>query len=163
MRHLNSLRNIIALLFIIGCNGRTEVKVGEAKVTEIKDSTSRLVPASPPATNLKVSAYLIYNDGSISSFDVLNNKSIALWNTIIGGGDAIKPSTKVKLVLDGYVEDLLVTIKNGQRPLIKRTASNFVGQIYSIIKNTGCEEVSIKVFGRDKLLYSGVIPFHCGE
>jgi len=163
MRQFIFLKKTIIIFLLTACTERSKMKVAHTKSTEIKDSIDKPLVKPHFSQSLKVAARLIYNDGSMSTFDILNDKSIALWNTIIGGGDAIKPSSNVKLILNGYVEDLLIKIKVGRRPVIEKRLSNFVGQIESVIKHTGCEEVKIDVFGHDKILFNGTIPFHCGE
>ena len=102
-------------LLLLSCNGTTQVKVQDVKLTEVKNENSK-EPLIPPApTGLKVSAYLIYKDSTTSTFDVLNDKTKALWNTIIGAGDAEKPSERTKLILSGKLDSLKVTIYNGKK------------------------------------------------
>ena len=163
MGQFNFLKKIIVIFLIVACNERSKVKVAQTRSTKIKDSADAPSVKSHLSQSLRVTARLIYNDGSMSSFDILNDKSVALWNTISGGGDAIRPSSKVKLILNGYVEDLNVRIRVGQHPVIEKRLSNFVGEIETVIKHTGCEEVQIDAFGHDKILFKGTIPFHCGE
>jgi len=163
MTPFDLIKKTVVLFALIACNDTPIMRSDQTKSTQAKDSTPIPSITPPLSQNLKVTAYLIYKDGSISDFDILNDKSVALWNTVSGGGDAIKPSNKVKLILNGYVEGLLVKIKTGRKPVIEKRLSNFVGEIEIIIEDTGCEEVTIGVFGHQKILFSGTIPFHCGE
>ena len=92
---MTASKYIITILvgqLLFSCNGTTQVKVEDLKLTEVKKQPE--VPLPPIPTGLKVSAYLIFKDSTISTFDVLNDKTIPLWNTIIGAGDALKPSEK---------------------------------------------------------------------
>jgi hypothetical protein len=164
MKYYKTIFQILATLIFISCGGRTHCMEAAPKLIKSKEigGTAQSI-VTPPALNVKVAAYLVYKDGSISSFDVLNDKTVALWNTIIGGGDALKPSTKVKLVLVGEGDDLIVRIKNGKSKLIERPIGHFKGEIQTFIENTGCEEVLIEVSRQGKKLYKGSIPFHCGE
>lgn len=152
----------VGLLFF-SCNGTTQVKVEDVKLTEVKDDKTKEPPIPPAPTGLKVSAYLIYKDSTISTFDVLNDKTIALWNTIIGAGDAEKPSDRTKIVLTGKLDNLKVTIYNGKRKVENKQLPNFSGDFEFIINNTGCEEVKVTVTKFEKQVYTGTIPFKCGE
>jgi hypothetical protein len=155
---------VISIQLIISCNDistnrKKEVRVKDSKL-EVQDSLRRL---PLPSSELKVDAYLIYNDGTTSSFDVLNDKSIALWNVIIGGGDAEKPSDKVKLVLTGSFDSLLVVVKNGQRIVLREKNVKFSGDMIYKINNTGCDEVVVNIQRNNVLKYNDTIPFRCGE
>ena len=152
----------IGLIFF-SCNGTTQVKVQDIKLTEVKSDTTKDPPIPPAPTGLKVSAYLIYKDSTTSTFDVLNDKTIALWNTIIGAGDAGQPSERTKIKLTGKLDSLKVTIYNGKRKVENQKLPNFSGDFEFIINNTGCEEVKVIVTKLDKKVYQGTIPFRCGE
>jgi hypothetical protein len=155
---------IIAILFgclHFSCSEGTQVKVQDVKLTEVKKANEVALPPVP--TGLKVSAYLIYNDNTISTFDVLNDKSIALWNTIIGEGDVIKPSEKTRIRLNGKLDSLNVTIYNGKKKVINQKLPDFSGDYEFIINDTGCEEVKVVVTKLDKVVYQDKIPFRCGE
>lgn len=150
-------------LLLLSCNSTTQVKVQDLKLTEVKNDNTK-EPSIPPApTGLKVSAYLIYKDSTTSTFDVLNDKTKALWNTIIGAGDAEKPSERTKIVLTGKLDSLKVTIYNGKRKIENRKLPNFSGDYEFIINDTGCEKVKVIVTKLDKIVYQGTIPFRCGE
>jgi len=116
-----------------------------------------------PKVVLKVSAHLIYVDGTLSAFDVLNDKTIALWNIVAGGGDALKPSNKTKINLSGNTDSLNIIIKNGRRLVIDTTIIHFIKNVEYVIENTGCSEVFIKILRNKTPVYNDTIPFHCGE
>ena len=139
------------------------MKVEDVKLAEVKDDNTKDPPIPPAPTGLKVSAYLIYKDSTTSTFDVLNDKTIALWNTIIGAGDAEKPSERTKIVLTGKLDNLKVTIYNGKRKVENKQLPNFSGDFEFIINNTGCEDVKVIVTKFDKQVYKGTIPYRCGE
>ncbi|MES2430245.1 MAG: hypothetical protein V4556_04855 [Bacteroidota bacterium] len=154
------------IAFLVGhllfsCNETTQVKVEEVKLTEVKKEIE--VPLPPAPEGLKVSAYLIFKDSAISTFDVLNDKTIALWNTIIGSGDALKPSEKTRVRLTGKLDGLKVTIYNGNLKVINQRLPNFSGDYEFVINDTGCEEVKVIVTKLDKVVYQDKIPFRCGE
>jgi hypothetical protein len=153
---------IVGLLFF-GCNGTTQVKVKDVKLTEVKDDKTKDPPIPPAPTGLKVSAYLIYKDSTTSTFDILNDKTIALWNTIIGAGDAGQPSEQTKIKLTGKLDNLKVTIYNGKRKVENQKLPNFSGNYEFIINDTGCDEVKVVVTKFDKEVYKGTISFRCGE
>lgn len=158
----NILPFFVGLLFF-SCNGATQDKVQDLKLTEVKSDKTQDPPVPPAPTELKVSAYLIYKDSTTSTFDVLNDRTIALWNTIIGAGDAVKPSERTKIIVTGKLDNLKVTIYNGKRNVESKQLPNFSGDFEFIINNTGCEEVKVIVTKLDKEVYKGAIPFKCGE
>jgi len=154
---------LVVGLLLFSFNGRTQAKVEDAKLTEVKDNKTKDPPIPPAPTGLKVSAFLIYKDSTTSTFDVLNDKTKALWNTIIGEGDTEKPSERTKIVLTGKLDNLKVTIFNGKRKVENKKLPNFSGDFEFIINDTGCQEVKIIVTKFDKVVYKGTIPFKCGE
>jgi hypothetical protein len=92
MRHFYYLLFFITIQLISGCNDSSSKTKKELTADVPKSPTpDSTMTLPPPVSGLKVAAYLIYKDGSTSSFDVLNDKSKALWNVIIGGADAEKP------------------------------------------------------------------------
>jgi hypothetical protein len=137
--------------------------VKDVKLTEVKNDNSKDPPIPYSPTGLKVSAYLIYKDSTTSTFDVLNDKTIALWNTIIGAGDAEKSSVRTKIVLTSKFDSLQVTIYNGKKKVENQKLPNFSGDYEFIINDTGCDKVKVFVTKRGKMIYQGKIPFKCGE
>jgi hypothetical protein len=101
----------IALLFF-SCKCTTQVKNIELIHTNSNNIKDSSIPSVP--IELKVSAYLIYKDSTTSFFDILNDKTIIFWNTIIGAGDAEKPSERIKIVLMGKLDSLEVITYNGK-------------------------------------------------
>lgn len=87
-------------------------------------------PAGPPG--LKVAAYLVYKDGTFSSFDVLNDKTKALWNVIAGGGDTEKASTSTKVEITGRLHGLHLKIINGKKKVVDEALPDF-GGVHEII------------------------------
>ena len=161
---MTASKYIITILvghLLFSCNGTTQVKVEDVKLREVKKETQ--VPLPPAPTGLKLSAYLIFKDSTISTFDVLNDKTIVLWNTIIGAGDALKPSEKTRIRLTGKLDGLRVTIYNGKRKVINQKLPNFSGDYEFVVNDTGCEEVKVVVTELGKVIYQDKIPFRCGE
>lgn len=154
---------ILIVQLLLGCNGMTP-KVTEIKLTEVKNDVPEPPPPPPPILKgLRVAAVLVYADSTTSTFDILNDKSIALWNTIIGAGDAEKPSESIKIILTGKLDSLTVTIYNGKKKVVKQTLPVYSGDYELYVPNTGCDEVNVRVTKLNKVLYHGNIPFKCGE
>jgi hypothetical protein len=163
MRTLKYSYIILLGLLFHSCNGKTQVKVENMTLTHIKNDTFKAPPIPQLPSGLKISAYLIFDDKSLSTFDILNDKTIALWNTIIGGGDALKPSHKTKIVFTGKLDSLRVTIFNGVKKVENQLLPNFSGDFEFTINETGCEEVKIVVDRLGKIVYGNKIKFKCGE
>lgn len=159
MKFLICMPLLIIILFF-SCKNRDASQIRDWKTSETSDSIAK---SSPTKARLKVSAYLIYNDGSLSSFDVLNDKTVALWNAIAGGGDVLKPSENTKVILTGRLDSLDIKIKNGGKLVIDTSIVHSDKSIDYTIKNTGCEEVYVSIAQNRKLVYNDTIPFHCGE
>ena len=126
-----------------------------SKPKQAKSSSSR--------SDLRVSAYLIYNDGTLSTFDVLNDKAIALWNVVAGGGDAVKPSDSTKVKVSGSIDSLEIKIKGGRELLIDSIIMHADRDVDYVIENTGCTEIYVTISKSRRILYNDTIPFHCGE
>jgi hypothetical protein len=162
----------ILLLIIISffcCKNRTVANTNDQKIDKIfydsnekaaQDSTFNLPELK---SNLNVSAYLIYDDGTLSDFNVLSNKAIALWNVMAGGGDALKPSNSTLISFSGNLDSLNINIKNGNKLVIDTATIGSKRKLEYIIKNTGCFEVYVNVTRNMKTVYNDTIPFHCGE
>ena len=103
-----------------------------------------------------------------------------LWNTIIGEGEATKPSTStlVKVLVTGprggYDREAAVTVTiikvNSQaKPTVQRKALGVFsskGKQYVAfwLENTGCEELQVTArIGTARKVVGQRIPFHCGE
>lgn len=148
---------------MVSCKEAKKEEVREVKITEITMDSLVEPPPPPVPAGLKVAAYLIYNDSTVSAFDILNDKTIALWNVIAGGGDAEKPSNQTKIVLTGKLDSLKLTIRNGKRKAADQEIPDFSGVFGYVIENTGCNDVKVVVTKSGKIVYSGEIPFRCGE
>lgn len=110
---------------------------------------------------LKVSAQLIYDDGSLADFDAFD-KTKALWNVVAAGGDAAKPSNSTKISLMGNLEGVNVLVRNGKKKVVDTVIAKG-GPVEYVISGTGCMEVYVTVTKSKKLLYNDTIPFRCGE
>ena len=163
MTYLKHLYLVSIGLLLFSCNGTTQVTIKDIKLTEVKNDSIKEPPIPPAPTRLKVAGYLVYKDSTISSFDVLNDKTIALWNTIIGGGDAEKPSEKTKIVVTGKLDGLSITIYNDKRKVVHQKLPNFSGDFEFIINETGCYDVKVIVTKLNKVIYQNKIPYRCGE
>lgn len=166
MKHFISVTFLLSVQLFISCNDAAKPATKETPTDTIKTATHDTSAAMlPPAhmQDLKVAAYLIYADGTLSAFDVLNDKSVALWNVIIAGGDAKKNSDKVKLVLNGSLDSLSVIVKNGKKIVVNEKNITLTGEKIYQIKNTGCEELTVNVLRNAIVKYRDTIPFRCGE
>lgn len=137
------------------------MKIDDVVLTDVSKESEVSLPPVPSV--LQVTAFLIYEDNSISNFDILNNKNLALWNTIIGGGDTLKPSSKTKIILNGKLDGLKLLIYNGKREMIDEDLPDFSGIYEYVLEETGCEEVKIVVSEHDLIVFQDIIPFKCGE
>lgn len=150
----------VVSIFVSACKGKSIAKVSNAESGDTLATAARPVPPRP---SLKVTARLIYEDGSLSDFDILNDKSIALWNTIIGGGDAMKPSTSTKLSVSGGMDSLHLRIKDGRRMVLDTIFMLASDSFDYVIRNTGCEKLQVNIARDRKVIYNDTIPFYCGE
>jgi hypothetical protein len=167
MRTFVSMLLLTVVLFF-SCKDRSASQNTGEKISKVPDTIAK--PVHDSATNilssksdLNISAYLIYNDGTLSTFDVLKDKNIALWNVIAGGGDALKPSDSTKIKLSGNLDSLNIKIRNGRKLILDTSIMHSNNDFEYILKNTGCAEVYVNVIRNKKLVYNDTIPFHCGE
>lgn len=128
-------------------------------ITSCSDKKNK---SNSESNKLQVSAFLIYDDSSVSDFDVLNDKSIVLWNTFIGEGDAGKPSHKTKIIVLGTGENYSINIANAGNTVVDKNNVSISNETSFIIDDTGCGEVEISITG-EKFNYKGTIDFACGE
>lgn len=161
MKHGNIIKQIFIVTLFISCNNKTKLKIRELKSDSVTAENKIAIIASKDV--LKVSAYLIYDDNTLSTFDALNDSSKALWNTIIGAGDVVKPSTSTKVIVSGIADSSNIKIFNGKKKVIDKIITSTNGNVEYIIKNTGCEKVDIIITKNKKTLYEKKIPFECGE
>jgi len=159
----NFVSKLLLLFLFFSCKDRGASEKKGVEIIKIKDTVTKHVQDSVIKSNLNVSAYLIYNDGTLSTFDVLKDKTIALWNVIAGGGDALKPSDSTKIKLSGNLDSLKIRIRNGRKLVIDTAIIHSDQDFEYIVKNTGCSEVYVRVSRSKKLVYNDTIPFHCGE
>src|SRR6185312_3894997 len=158
MKIIVLLLTVIYLLF--SCHSRSKYYIESPTNNKVNGSIRQ---TSEQPDTLNVSANLIYEDGTVSTFDVLNDKNIVLLNTIIGSGDALKPSSKTKINLRGNLDNLNLKIKNGNKLILDTFIMNSSKEIEYIINNTGCEKVYITIYKNKNVVYNDTIPFHCGE
>jgi hypothetical protein len=163
----------LALLLIVGlyvsCLDNNKDSVTNETDLSTKDSTIKnLNPDSvidhgslKPIVN--VSAYLIYDDGSLSAFNVINNDSVMLWNAVAGGGDVLKPSHSTKFIVTGEIDSLDIQVKKGDKLAFEKKVRGSGNKVEFVIKGTGCTEVFVIITKNKSLILNDTIPFHCGE
>lgn len=140
------------------------------------------VSATPPYKITAIQAKLFYYDKGTFSRNVLAKPDFALWNTIIGEGDAEGPSDSTLVLVEVTGESsegerqplrkVELTALAGGKVLLKRAIE--VGlfsndhKFYAAfwLYDTGCEPVKLtaRMVGQPQAsLMSKTIPFNCGE
>lgn len=142
----------------------------------------RTPPVAPTTFRIAaIQAFLYFHKtGTFGTADLTTGK-VALWNTIIGEGEAEHPATSmlVKVVLTGpsfanQDGKLIVVAKAGKRTLVKQTfaiGDYFEEQTPSItlpllVPGVGCDEVTVTatLSGKGKRgTAAATVPFACGE
>lgn len=110
----------------------------------------------------KLSAFLVYADGTTSDFDLIDNNQISLWNTIIGEGSAGKPSEKTKIVVEGQNGDINLVVYQKKAIVLNKTFS-LIGKKEFIINGTGCQPLDIQIFQNANVILTKTINYECGE
>ncbi|MCC7097679.1 MAG: hypothetical protein IT472_10915 [Thermomonas sp.] len=125
----------------------------------------------------RVEARLFYSHSGSLSAPI--TPDTALWNVIIGEGDASEPSesTLVDVILRGEpgdyppgVLDIVVTETRSGKVVLKRTSALGIfsaqGRFHVPVwlSDTGCTPLTVKASLRDGSSRASLdIPFHCGE
>lgn len=125
----------------------------------------------------RVEARLFYSHSGSLSAPI--TPDTALWNVIIGEGDASEPSesTLVDVILSGEpgdypqgVLDIVVTETRSGKVVLKRTSALGIfsaqGRFHVPVwlSDTGCTPLTVKASLRDGGSRASLdIPFHCGE
>lgn len=136
-------------------------------------------PAAPKIGAIR--AQLYYEETGKLSNDILSDKDLSLWNTIIGEGGAGGASNYTLVTVEVQGKDVpvgavkvQVTARNSKRKIIAMNTADV--SIYDaktrfnaplFLYNTGCDEIEISA----SLLGKGIsrnevkakIPFACGE
>lgn len=140
------------------------------------------MPPPPPAFQVKgIHAFLYFHrTGTFGDRDLTDGKT-ALWNTIIGEGDAGMPATAmlVKVELGGPTfanQDgkVVVVAKVGKRTLAKQTfqLADYFEEggptitLPMLVTGVGCDEVALTatLSGKGKKgAATATVPFACGE
>ena len=128
--------------------------------------------------------FYFHSTGEISPTDLLDGKPHALWNTIIGAGEAGKPSGAILVLVDltgptfaNIDGKLTLKAAEGEKILLGQTVSLKIwfreGQkvvIPFLVYDTGCNKLEITATLEDlpaKMVDTGtlkkVVPFECGE
>lgn len=136
--------------------------------------------ATPEYQISDLRAQLFFSDRGTFSDDLLKRKDLALWNTIIGAGNAGGPSSATLIVVEvsgqpnsypaGRTVELAVstTRKEVFRHRLSVDVLGPQGHAYVAfwLYNTGCEslKVSTALLGQfEPTRRVAMIPFHCGE
>jgi hypothetical protein len=146
-------------------NGKFE-ETGFADEEDSSDSTGNSGSAD---SSYRISAYLVYKDGSVADFDLIDNKVILLMNTPIGEGSSGKPSEKTKIVVTrkGPIDKKVkLVVKWDTLVYCDKPISSIPGDASKkeiIIDNTGCAPLTVEIAKGDSVLLGKEIPFQCGE
>lgn len=137
------------ILLPYGCKNSTRPNRGATPIDKAKNST----PTSPAFKPLLyVSAHLIYDDGSLSSFDVLHDNRGALWNVIIGEGAAEKPSRQTEIAFEGRADSFRIRIRKGRTLALDTNVIQLKKPLKYTLHDTGCDEVFIYVLKNKKVI-----------
>lgn len=138
---------------------------------------------SPPAPEYQISglrAQLFYSDRGTFSDDLLARPKLALWNTVIGAGDAGGPANATMVVVEvsgrpnSYAGKRRVelVVRNEQKDVLRRQLAvpilGRTGHAYVAfwLDDTGCEPLTLstRLVGQsDPTSRVASIPFQCGE
>ena len=153
-----------------------EEKPKQGAKTAEKGSGLTPTPARPqtPRTSTslheaKAAAFLIYDDGNYSDFDLINDADVLLWNTVLGEGMAKRPSIKTLLrvqastSLRGQQVQIVVEDLASKKTLHNKKHEATAQPIDVVLTGTGCGRLSIKVLYQTEALMSHQIDFRCGE
>jgi hypothetical protein len=138
--------------------------------------------AIPPYKIPAIKAMLFFDTNGTFSRDILAAPDFALWNTIIGEGDAGAPSNSTFVQVEVSAElakdtplphrQLVFTAIAAGKILLRRTsefsAFSSEGKLYVgyWLYDTGCEpvKISVRILGQAKpSVMNAKIPFSCGE
>jgi hypothetical protein len=109
-----------------------------------------------------ISAYLVYDDGTTSDLNLIDNNQVSLWNTIIGEGSAGKPSHKTKIEIEGKAPDIKLIVYQNK---VKVFEKNFIlyGTKTFAIDDTGCQSLDIQLIENGNVVLTKTINYKCGE
>ena len=144
-------------------------------------SPASAVTAAPPYKITAVKAMLFYNERGTFSRDILAEPPFALWNTIIGEGDAEAASTSTLVLVEVTgksnpdepppARKVEFTATAGAKVLVKRTYEISLGEAGKFyapfwIYDTGCGHIKVaaRIVGQAQAsAVSKTLPFECGE
>ena len=118
--------------------------------------------------------------GTFSKSDIINDKSVALWNTIIGEGSAEGPSTQTVVIVtirslnySNKLQKLKFTVLAGTKVISQETRQfDVIGKtvdykLLFLLNDTGCGKLTIRseLFNSGKVVsvMTKSIDFECGE
>jgi hypothetical protein len=178
----------VALLVALGTAALASPRSAAADTPKAAaPAASKPAPATPPARPASyqisaIRAFLYYHEtGTFDDRDAASGQ-MALWNTIIGEGEAKSPSdaTLVQVELSGpsfsnISGALEIVVSAGKQKLVRQKldAGAFFAEhsqrifVPVLVHGTGCDELQVAVTftspDRKKLKKSNVVPFACGE
>jgi hypothetical protein len=144
-------------------------------------SSSATAPAAPPYKITAVKAMLFYNERGTFSRDILASPPFALWNTVIGEGDAGAASTSTLVLVEVTgrsnpneappARKVEFTATAAGKVLVRRTSDISLGdggKFYAPfwLYDTGCQTIKVtaRVLGQTQAsTMSKTLPFECGE
>ena len=140
---------------------------------------SLFIPASASGLKIEdVRVQLFYENSGTLSEDLTKMKNVALWNTIIGEGDAREPANSflVNVVLSGkagsfdHTEKLVVTVfdETIKKSVVQKTFSSFLieksGRVIKpvFVENRTCSPIRITAKSKNSTRTIR-LSFDCGE
>lgn len=182
MEHSNPLiQTAIVVLLCASCLG---AQAGRKPETLIANSLSpaNVVAQTKVAPKITaIRAQLFYDGTGTFSEDILAQKNLALWNTVIGEGSAGAPSTSTLVTVEisgrnlpvGGTKVEITATGNKNRLIQKRLVAvdiydertKFYAPLW--LNDTGCEPIKIAArlvgTGAPTGIVTKTIPFACGE
>ncbi len=180
-RSLNTIRPIIIILMCAGALAAQHPRLTRTHSRNRFSNATSFPQAKVPPKITAIRAQLFYDARGTFSEDILSQKDLALWNTIIGEGSSGGPSTSTFVTVEVSGRDLpvgatkveITAIGNKNRLIQKKVIAldiyderrKFFAPFW--LYDTGCEAITIsaRLIGRGApaTIVTKKIPFACGE
>jgi hypothetical protein len=188
LRTLRTPRSLLTLALLVGTAGLAAADAPAGKpaadkpVDKPADKPVAIRPAPPaPYAIAAIRAHMYFQDsGAVGTTDITDGK-VALWNTIIGEGDASAPSSATLVYVElsgptfanvGGTIEVVVTEGKKKRLKQKLDVGTYFNQGTKVVLpffvyDTGCDELKVNATfttpDKKKVKKSATVPFSCGE